>query len=92
MKGKAHLSIDMLPILVEQQTYFVAAVMEGKPELCRYRARPTSGRSSVATHPPANTCRLQYCCCSTVAYHSNKKATGADLSRPAPSTTTTPGG
>ena len=39
MKGKAHLSIDMLPILVEQQTYFVASVMEGKHEkvmeLCR---------------------------------------------------------
>ena len=30
MKGKAHLSIDMLPILVEQQSYFVASVMEGK--------------------------------------------------------------
>ena len=36
---RAELSMDMLPILVEQQTYFVAAVMEGKHEkvmeLCR---------------------------------------------------------
>ena len=36
---QARLSMDMLPVLVEQQTYFVAAVMEGKHEkvleLCR---------------------------------------------------------
>jgi len=36
---KAELSMDMLPILVEQQTYFVGTVMEGKHgkvmELCK---------------------------------------------------------